>query len=293
MILLTIQQVGNEILTNQPRRFYIFCGAESGIKDKYIEHLQSYYNNNKVELDSFETLVSQLQYEPLISIPTLYIIRYDKEFWSKVSESTANLISDIYIDGTVVMIFSENASAKISKNLGDYAIDIAPLSEQLKMKYLVNEFPQISEVIIQAVINLSENYLMARNVCQSISKLPATKVNDITAEDIDNLFVIRGGVDEKAIQGDIYCRDVAKALVDFDNFSGDRNFLFYNIMNTMTTLEKQNNRAWNKSDVVMLNDLAYQFLLQSRTIYVDLYNVLVMLFCSMGISPVPMLRCEL
>ena len=285
--MLTIQEVGNEILTNNPRKFYIFCGAEGGVKDMYLEHLQTYYNNHKVTLDTFEELADQLRFEPLISIPTLYIIRYDKDFLSKISEKTADLISDLYIDGTVVMIYSENANAKLSKYLGDYTIDISPLSEPLKVKYLVKEFPQISEILIQAVVRLAPTYLTAKNVCISISNLPNMQINDLSAEDIDNLFIIRAGADENAIRNDIYCRDVVKALKDFDSYADDKNFLFYNIMNTMTALEKQNNRAWSKADIINLNDLAYRFLIYSRTATADLYNLLVMLFCSMGLSPVP------
>lgn len=286
--MLTIQEVGNEILTNHPRRFYVFCGTENGVKDKYIEHLQSFYGK-KVEMDSFAELASQLQFPPLVSIPTLYVIRYDKEFLSKVNEQTAEQIENLYIDGTVIMIYSENASSKVVKHLGDYTIDIAPLNDMLKLKYLSQEFPQISSIVLGNVIKLANDYVSARNVCSCISRLPAMKVNDLSAEDIDKTFIIRAGVDEGAIRNDIFSRDVCKALTDLDNYDGDKNYLFYNIMNTMTTLEKQNNRGWNKEDIVLFNDLAYRFLLGSRTIYVDLYNLLVILFCSMGVSPIPKL----
>ena len=286
--MLTIQEVGNEILNDKPRSFYIFCGAEGGVKDKYIEHLQSLYGN-KVEVDSFAELSAQLQFPSLVSIPKLYIVRYDKEFLSKVNESTADLISNLYIDGTVILIYSDNAGSKLSKHLGDYTIDIAPLSEQLQMKYLSKEFPQISTVILQTIISLSGCYLSAHSVCSSLSNLSAMEINGLTAEEIEKNFIICAGSDENTIRNDIYSRDVVKALKDLDSFAEDKNYLFYNIMNTMTTLEKQNNRAWNKSDIIAMNDLAYRFLLSSRTISVDLYNLLVILFCSMGVSPIPAL----
>ena len=181
--MLTIQEVGKEILTNTPRTFYVLCGAESGLKDKYISHLKEYYGNS-VTLDSFDELVDQLSYEPLISVPTLYIIRYDKDFWSKVSATTPSVIDSLYIDGTVVMIYSDNANSKLSKFLGEFTIDISPLSDGLKIKYLTQEFPQISSIIIEAIVRLVPTYLMAQNICNNLSYLPSMSLGDLSIEDI-------------------------------------------------------------------------------------------------------------
>ena len=284
--MLTIQEVGKEILTNTPRSFYVLCGAESGLKDKYISHLKEYYGNS-VTLDSFDELVDQLSYEPLISVPTLYIIRYDKDFWSKVSATTPSVIDSLYIDGTVVMIYSDNANSKLSKFLGEFTIDISPLSEGLKIKYLTQEFPQISSIIIEAIVRLVPTYLMAQNICNNLSYLPSTSLGDLSIEDIKTLFVLETSIEEKSIYNDIQFRNVPQALLDLDRFDGELSHLLYVAMNVMVSLDKQGNRAWDKSDIVLLNELAYRLLLYIRTNYVNLYDIAVVLFSAMGMSPIP------
>ena len=283
--MLTIQEVGNEILTNQPRKFYVFCGAESGIKDKYIAQLQSYYGN-KIEVDSMDSLLTQFQVPAVISVPTLYVVRYDKEFLSKLSATTAETINNLYIDGTVVCIYAETASSKINKYLGDYAIDLIPLTDQLKLKYLSTEFPTINTIILELVIQASGSYLAAKNICTGLSTLPNSIINELSLTDIKQLFVIDSGISETIIGNDIYARNVGKALSDLTAYTGDLNYLFYNLLNTMTTLEKQNNKGWSKSDIVAFNDLVYQFLLYSRTNYANLYNALAILCGAVGISPI-------
>ena len=44
--MLSVQDVGTQILGGNPGKFYVLCGTEYGIKKKYIDVLNSYYHGN-------------------------------------------------------------------------------------------------------------------------------------------------------------------------------------------------------------------------------------------------------
>ena len=128
---------------------------------------------------------------------------------------------------------------------------------------------------------------MAQNICNNLSYLPSTSLGDLYIEDIKTLFVLETSIEEKSIYNDIQFRNVPQALLDLDRFDGELGHLLYVAMNVMVSLDKQGNRAWDKSDIVLLNELAYRLLLYSRTNYVNLYDIAVVLFSAMGMSPIP------
>ena len=71
----TIQEVGREILSGQPSKFYVFCGSEYGLKEAYIDKLKAVYPSYK-EADTVASVLAQMEGVHLIPLqPTLYIIR--------------------------------------------------------------------------------------------------------------------------------------------------------------------------------------------------------------------------
>ena len=100
-----IQDVGSEILNNKPNNIYIFTGNEYGIKYMYIKHLIEYYGGYK-EIFSMNEFISFMSTKHIIPLkPTLYILRYDEEFLSSLSNSTEKLIDNVNIIGTVVLLY--------------------------------------------------------------------------------------------------------------------------------------------------------------------------------------------
>ena len=65
--MLSIQQVGSEILNDKPGKLYIFCGAEYGIKYKYIEHLKGFYGQY-AESESAYDVISSFAVKKLIPL---------------------------------------------------------------------------------------------------------------------------------------------------------------------------------------------------------------------------------
>ena len=103
--MLTIQEVGTEILGNTPKKFYIFGGTEYGIKCKYIDIMKEHYGKFK-ECQSVNEIIKLMSTRHFIPLePTLYIIRYDEEFLSSLSDDTEKQIDKLNIVGTVVCIY--------------------------------------------------------------------------------------------------------------------------------------------------------------------------------------------
>ena len=70
--MLTIQDVGTEVLGNNPRNFYIFGGTEYGIKCKYISFMRNHYGNY-AECQTVAEVIKLMTTHHFIPIePTLY-----------------------------------------------------------------------------------------------------------------------------------------------------------------------------------------------------------------------------
>ena len=92
--MLTIQEVGQEVLTGTPKKFYAFVGSEYGVKEKYIELLSNHYGR-KVESESVQDILNIMKTRHIIPLqPTLYVVRYDESFISTLSNSTAVTIAN-------------------------------------------------------------------------------------------------------------------------------------------------------------------------------------------------------
>ena len=98
----TINEVGMEILSGNPKGFYVFLGPEYGIKCKYIDSLKQHYGDLK-EYPSVNSLLKMFNTRRLIPLsPCVYVVRYDEDFLSSLSEKTKSTIHKTNFIGTVV-----------------------------------------------------------------------------------------------------------------------------------------------------------------------------------------------
>ena len=103
----TIQEVGLQILQGTPGQFYVFCGTEYGVKLRYIDILTKHYNGNCVNASSVNEVLNLMRKKRLIPLdPTVYVVRYDDEFLSSLSDKTGDEIAHTNIAGTLVCIRS-------------------------------------------------------------------------------------------------------------------------------------------------------------------------------------------
>ena len=85
--MLSIQEVGTEILTHNPRKLYIMVGQEYGIKTKYIDILAEHYGR-KEECLSMSSIIDIMNTKHIIPLqPAVYVVRYDDSFITDLSDS--------------------------------------------------------------------------------------------------------------------------------------------------------------------------------------------------------------
>lgn len=235
----TIQEVGLEILENNPSSMYILCGPEIGIKEKYIEQLASFYGD-KVEVDKVSDILNIMRTKHILPLsPKLYVVRYDDDFISKLNDNTENEIKNTKIIGTVVCIYENSKHInKISKYLPNYSVSIDIVDPKFVKVYIKSEFTNISSNLVDLVVNISANYSQARNICRAIDSIPKDYFDGLSDYDISKLFGYSYTSNESLIKEAIASRNF-KFFVDMlDAFEGDINNLFYTILSTMIDLEK-------------------------------------------------------
>lgn len=298
-----IQDVGIEILGGNPKKFYIFCGSEYGIKSRYIDILKNHYGNYK-EYDSVESVINLLTTKHLIPLqPTLYVVRYDSSFIKALSDSyvksfnrTVSNISDNL--GTLVCIYDSNSDyKKLSKHLSDYVVNIDAVNPRFLMRYITEEFPDISNVSINSILQLTSNYGEIRNICNALSYAPPGSM--LTPDQIRQLVGISDNISEETLKLAIASKRV-DIIINYINTHSNYDILIYGTFSILVELEKikstnyvksnikKYSNLWSISDVYNFYFWIYESLKYIRTsIVVDVGDLLVQIYSMLAYIHVP------
>lgn len=237
--MLSIQEVGSKILSNNPDKFYIFLGSEYGIKNTYLKHLKSYYGSYK-EVEKMSDMMKLFSTKRLIPLkPELYIVRYDEDFLNLLDNKTASRISRLEISGTIVCIYeSDRASGKICKYLSDYAVSVDDVAPSYVLKYLKSEFTCIPDNVLRDIVVLGSNYQDCINMCTSISNLSTSRIKDLDKQTIASMLGKSISYNESKFKIMIMNRNYVGAMkaVDLEDMNYDS--CIYAIMSAMIDLEK-------------------------------------------------------
>ena len=263
----TIQEVGKEILSNNPASFYVFIGPEYGVKEKYIKLLEQHYDN-KVEAEKVSDILNLMKTKHLIPLkPTLYVVRYDEQFISDLSSATETIIKNAKIVGTIVCIYEQsNHTTKINKYLDNFTVHIDTVSSQFVNKYLHGDFPKLCDNLINVAVKYCDNYSQARNMCRSMSTVPAQKLLSLSDNEIANMLGRVTLSSEKQLRKGIASRNFAYLVTILNNYSEDVDTIFYSIMSTLLDLEKLIKNKYTESDLReyidrwTLKDIYYMFM---------------------------------
>lgn len=272
----SLQQVGTEILTNNPTKLYIFTGVEYGIKSAYIKSLHQYYGDVK-EISRVADVVSLMSVKHLVPLkPCLYVVRYDEEFISTLSEVTANKLKSLNIAGTLVCIYSDaKHSAKLEKYLSDVTTSIDEIAPQFIYKYLKRDYPAVPDQILNSVIKYSTDYGQADIRCRVLSLLTSEELYSLTDADIVQLFGVLNDSSDSRFKRAVASRNFESCLHTLEDVSQYDNYL-YSILSTMIELEKAvtNKYAssslrefasrWTLTDIANMFEHTFQELLQLR-----------------------------
>ena len=249
--MLSIRDVGTEILTNNPRNFYIFVGEEYGIKSKYINHLSQYYHNNVIEANSVMDTLAMMKTKHIIPLnPSLYIIRYDDTFISKLSSTTADEIKNTNIIGTIVCIYEQaKHTAKLCKYLDTYTVSIDKISSKFIIKYLHDEFPELPDRLITLIATRCRNYSEGRNICASISNSDVPNLSELSDKDIIHMFGIFVQSNDDQIRIGLASRNFKLLMYTLDNYDNNYDNYLYTMLSTLIELEKLSQYKYSDSDV--------------------------------------------
>lgn len=248
--MLTIQDIGRQIMSGNPLKFYAMLGTEYGIKDRYIEILKDRYGGDFVEYSTVSGALSLMRQKHLIPLsPTLYIIRYDETFISEVNDKSESMIDNLNIIGTIVCIYEDiKQCKKLLKYLPKYAVSIDAVSPQFILKYLIDEFPQVGQDLASICVKSTTCYSQARNMCRCISYAPDI-VRNIPEPEIAKLFGTVQLSSDSQLRIAVAMKNTAVTLSIIESYNGTYDSAMYTMLATMLELEKLHYNKRLDSDI--------------------------------------------
>lgn len=167
-----IGEVASEILGGNPKKLYILCGSEYGVKAEYISALKKHYGSC-TEYSSMLKLIDFFKTKQLIPpSPAVYVVRYDDEFVKALSESLADQIAKLNVIGTIICIYDDKRhESTIEKYLSDYNVQVEDMHPRFIQKHLKSRFPGRMHSFIESVDFSGMSYGEALNLCISAEYL--------------------------------------------------------------------------------------------------------------------------
>ena len=297
--MLSIQQLGLEILNHKPRKFYVLGGSEYGIKARYIDELAKHYKQ-KIECNTVSEIIASSKVKQLIPLgPALYVVRYDEEFGSNISADLAKQILNLKIDGTVVCLYETKYFSKIEKYLPDNSSFIEPINQNMIVKYLKSEFPNCSTHLVTIAANICRNYGHARNICIGMSACNPAIIDDMSDEEICKLFGYAEDSGNKEMQIAIASRKFANVNKRISEYTESYDSVIYDFLSVAVELDKlfdkkrvESNLSeyanlWKRQDIYNLFMQAYNQLSLIRSLSVEPQNCLTYLAGLLQFNNIP------
>lgn len=302
--MLTIQEVGKEILTNNPRSFYVMLGPEYGVKSRYIETLKDYYGS-LIEVDDVSSVLRLMTTKRLIPLqPSLYVVRYDQDFLSGLNDKSESEIRNCKICGTIVCIYEDiKGQAKLEKYLSNYCVHVDKVTDQFEFKYLKTEFPELADRWVQIAMKASANYGHARLICRILQRSNLDKLSGLSDDEIISLFGYNDISTDFQLKSGVAARNFVYLMNWLDNYNGTVDAVLYNVLSTMVELDKiqkskysQSNlkeyaKLWSAPDIYYMFMHTFELIRQLRSsAYIDSKEVLIGLFALLSYTHVPNLE---
>lgn len=301
--MISIQDLGMQILNHNPQKFYIFGGCEYGIKIRYIEELEKHYGN-KEEYTSVSDLLNTMNVKHIIPLkPTVYIVRYDEIFASQISEKYANKIRRCNIVGTVVCIYDNpKIVTKMDKYIPEFTTTIDSVNPEFIKKYLKSDFPKINDRLLNVAVRCSTDYGQAKNICSSMM-FDLDHINHLSDIDIEILFGHQYISTTSQIRIGVASKNFGYLLKLIETYDGSLDTIIYTLLQTMIDLDKlQSNKYiqmdikdyvkfWKREDIYYFFMHSYDQLKKLRSLSsYDASNSLIYLFGLLKFQNIPSLE---
>lgn len=300
--MLSIQDVGLEILEHRPRKFYVFVGQEYGIKLKYIDLIAENYKGSILYPKTVSSVLDMMNVKHFFPLPpSVYVVRYDLDFLTSLNDALVKKIEACNIIGTLVCIYeSDKDVQKLSKYLGDYTVSIDKVNPRFVKNYLKTDFPEITDKLIDSAIKASNDYNQAKNICNCMMHAQAEHFYAMTDREIVEMFGYKRRSAEDEIKLSVARRSFPLFLRLLDMYTESLDSVLYMMLSVMLEMEKvltskfaeSNYRAyeklWSLEDVYNFFMQIYQELKRSRSYAsYDLQNGLIRLGVLMHSNKIP------
>ena len=299
--MLTIQEIGTQILGGHTKPFYIFGGNEYGIKEKYISILRDKYGT-QIESASVKDVIDMLSKKHLVPLePAVYVIRYDESFLTIISDSLVSQIHKLKFHGTIVCLYeSAKSLTKLDKFLPENTASIDAVSPQFTAKHLHSDFPHLNDRFINIAVQHGDNYNQAKNMCRCMNAIPAESIYSLPDDRIASLFGCSDVSTETQIRLGVASRQF-KYLIDvMEKYEDDSDRVLYAILQTMIELDKlldnarvqsdirEYARLWTRQDVYYMFMNTYEELKKRRSSSAcDIHLSLIYLFGLLKFARIP------
>lgn len=273
--MLTIQDLGLSIMGDTPKNLYILGGAEYGIKDKYIDILCSKIGP-QIQYPDFLSVLDLMTGFRIIPLqPQVYVIRYDKSFFSKLGPALVDKFNSLNIIGTIVLIYEDDSDiSKLDKHFPNNTAIINAIDPKHMAKYLSQDFPDLDQTTIKYAATRSRNYYQAKNICRCLNCIKDEIL--LSEAQIASLFDLNTYKTEEDIQLAVASRNFRDYILAIDNYDGDQARILYTILRTMIELDKiMDNKytdsplkkyvkEWTRPDVYYMFNHTYRILQSLR-----------------------------
>lgn len=279
--MLSIQELGLSIMSDSPKNLYILGGSEFGVKEKYIDILSSKIGS-KIEHSSAVDLIASMDKKQLIPIPpSVYIVRYDKSFLSKISEKNGEFavkVKNCKINGCIVLIYENDSDInKCDKYFPDNAAIVTHIDSKFVIKYLKSDFPDLKDEYCAIAAKISSDYYQAKNIARCLCSIQDKVL--LNENQIRYLFGLDTSYSDNDITQAIANRDFASLVYMSERYDGDIQNILYIILRTMIELDKcldnkytqspvqKASKLWTRYDIYWMFNHTYNALKQLRLGY--------------------------
>lgn len=287
--MLSVQDVGKNILTGIPSKFYIFCGTDYGIKCRYLDKIISYYGGKYKICETANSVFSTMNKKHLLPLePMAYIIKYDTEFLSTLDAKSANKIESCNIVGTIVLFYEESKHCqKCDKYLPNYSIDFVATNSKFICKYLSQDYSNfISDKTLQNIVAICGDYNKAETICKTLKLLYKDSSIEIDIKSLYKMYYSPSDLDNSELRKAIIHRDFSKCM-NIVEYLPDFSQVYHIILSTMMTLEKTPSGKWDIPNIYNMFNQTYNQLKLSRKYTFDIYNSVVYLLSLLRFDNIP------
>lgn len=296
----TLQEVGLEILNNEPAKFYVFAGEEYGIKCRYINILSRFYGDLKYA-DSVSGILKMMTTKHLIPLePCVYVVRYDDSFISQLDSNTAKNIDNTNIVGTIVCIYQDSKHQdKLDKYVGDYTVVIDKINTKYITKYLHQDYPDLPDRLIEVASYIGTDYYHASNICKSMCYCDLNSIYNYSDADLVKFFGVDIYQDIDRFKIGFASRNFTLCNQFIDDCSDPSN-LHYQMLSILVDIERCNKKSdsyvvdyldrWTKSDIYNMFMHVYNQIKLLRSKYSDVKSSLLYLLSFLQFKTIPSLE---